>query len=106
MNIDPYIRALFGANAIHVPFNCIVQADMQHNTVSAVVVVGGTPQIKDYLFGSKMTHQLILGDAVIRPRLVFESDHLRGVGFAGLARNGMSNVDEWLKNGKLIIPPS
>ena len=103
METDIYTRAMFGQNAIQVPFNCIVQADQSNNTLVAVIVVGGTPQSMRYTFDSKKIHQLIVGDAIIRPHLVMESNHLRGMGIAGIARDGFTDVQAWMKNGKMLI---
>lgn len=100
---DIYTRAMFGQNAIQVPFNCIVQANPNENTVAAVIVVGGSSQTLRYMFGGKKTHQLIIGDAIIRPHLVMDSDHLTGTGIAGIARSGFADVEGWMRNGTTLI---
>lgn len=94
---------MFGQNAIQVPFNCIVQANHKENTTVAVIVVGGTPQAMGYTFGGKKTHQLIVGDAIIRPHLVMDSDHLVGTGLAGIAMSGFADVGAWMESGKMLI---
>jgi hypothetical protein len=101
MNSDPYVRAMFGQNAVQIPFNCIVQADPDTKSVAAIVVVRG-PEAMRLTFGSKRTHQLILGDAVIRPHAVIESNHCRGYGLTGLATSGF-RMDEWAEKGKIIL---
>ena len=92
---------MFGCNAIKVPFNCIVQ-DQGDGGIAAVIVVGGSMAAR-YKFGSKKTHQLIVGDAVIRPHFVVDSDHLIGTGLAGLAKSGFADIAGWLKNGDMLI---
>lgn len=95
-----YQRMLYGDKAFQIPFNCIVQP-MGGDAILAAVLIRG-PEAVRLALGSKTTHQLILGDAVIRPRLAFESDHLRGSGFASIASHGFT-PDDWVANGKVIM---
>ena len=76
--MDAFTRAMFGVNAIHVPFNGIVQE------MGGVYVVLAQVNSQAVTFGGKATHQLIMGDAIIRPHLVVESNKFRGHGAAGL----------------------
>jgi len=101
---EVHIEALFGKNAMQVPFNCIVQGGKEKGVavVAAVVVIRG-PEAERLLMGSNKTHQLIIGDAVIRPKLAMESDHLTGTGLSGLAMHGMADIDGWLKHGNVLI---
>lgn len=91
---DAMTRALFGDNAIKVPFNAIVQDQGQ---VCLVIAQIASPKIK---FGGTKTHQLILGDAVVRPHLVVEIDGMRGRGAAGLIR---TPPQEWIEQEDLSV---
>ncbi len=102
MNADPYTRALFGRNAVQIPFNCILQPNHDDQTVLAVVLIRG-PEAMRLTYGSKSPHVLIMGDAVIRPRMVVESSHLVGDGISSIARDGFANLDSWVRNGKVIL---
>lgn len=101
---DPYIRAMFGSHAIQVPFNCIVQP-AGDNTILAVIAIRG-PEAARLAFGSTLPHQLIMGDAVIRPHVVVESSHLVGMGIDGIARSGFTELDSWVRNGRVICDPT
>lgn len=97
-----YTRALFGANAVHVPAWLYVQ-----NTGSGFVsFVGGSkaPTGSHPLrYGSGRTHQLIVGELIVRPHLVVATDSLRGLGIAGLALGDQHErvlaEGEWLVGG-------
>lgn len=101
---DPYIRAMFGDNAVHFGFNFVIQ-DAGLGSVSLVAVSrtgDGSPH--PLRFGSEQTHQLVVGDAVIRPRYVVESNKWRGVGLAGLiTSSAMTSPEEWFRSGKIIV---
>lgn len=98
--IDPYIRGLFGANAIRLPLNFIVQR-VDENIVTGVFQ---TKLGNAMLFGSNKPHQLILGEAVIRPHIVAHSDHLVGCGISGICKSGFTDIAAWIKGGTLIGP--
>jgi hypothetical protein len=53
-------------------------------------------------FGSGMTHQFMLGEIIIRPHLVFETNHYRGHGISALLTAGV-DADELMRNGNLIV---
>lgn len=101
METDSIIRSMFGANAVAVPFNCIVQP-MRNQTILAVVAIQGAEAAR-LTFGSNLTHQLIMGDAVVRPHCVVESNHLQGCGLAGIALSGFADVDAWVRQGNVIL---
>lgn len=83
---------ILGRPTLHVPLNLIVQ-DMGEGKVTGVFQTSaGLP----LLHGSRKTHQLILGDAFIRPQLVFESDAFRGSGLASLAMSGFIEHEKWI----------
>ena len=101
---DPYIRAMFGEHAVQLGLNFVVQ-DAGLGAVSLVAVSRtGDDSPHPLRFGSELTHQLVVGDAVIRPRYVLESGRWRGVGLAGLiTSSAMTSPDEWLREGKIIL---
>lgn len=98
--MDPMTRAMYGQNAIHVPLNLIVQNMGEGKVTGVFQTTAGLPM----MFGSIMTHQLIMGDVIIRPHLVMETNALRGAGFSALARDGFQNVEEWM-NGNVLLDP-
>lgn len=101
--IDAMTKALYGENAVHVPFNAIVQGVSTFHNITAVTLVGqSSAPTKEHplTFGSKMTHQLVLGDIIFRPHIVVESNAFRGYGLSGLAK--MAPTD-WLDNPHNVI---
>ena len=98
---DPYIRMMFGENAVHLPINIINQPDHKGGHTFGVFQMKH-PAFEQLSFGGKKTHQLILGDMVIRSRIVLDSDHLQGVGLAGLATQGF-DLPGWVENGNILI---
>jgi hypothetical protein len=101
MNADLYTRMLFGENAVHVPMNLVVQQQSD----GIVLVVGTMKGATALAFGGTQTHQLLLGDAIVRPRLVLESNHLRGMGLSGIVTGGMADWDEWRQHGRVLLGP-
>jgi hypothetical protein len=53
-------------------------------------------------FGSERTHQLVVGDLTLRPRLVVATDTLRGMGLSGLATH-QHDIPAMLRNGEILI---
>jgi len=95
---------LLGRPTLHLPLNMIVQKAAHPTSDDAGKVVGvfQTSAGQELTFDSAMTHQLILGDAFIRPRLVFESNEFRGVGISHLLTSGFVETETWMKNGPLF----
>lgn len=94
MRQDPFVKAMFGCYSMQVPINIIVQ---KHNDI-VCSIIGQSNSILAY--GSKMTHQLIMGDAVIRPHAIIESNAFRGYGSAGLM---CMDYREWLEKENNIM---
>lgn len=95
-------KVMYGQNAFQIPINMISQ-EVEGEKVTGVFQTSiGLP----LRFNSQRTHILILGDLVFRPRLVIASDHLRGSGFAGLAKDGFADMDGWLQHGDIILSPN
>lgn len=93
MSKDPYIRAMFGMSAVQVPLHGIIQD--QGEGVSLIVMACRFPG-EPMRFGSKTTHQFFFGDAVFRPRGVWESNKFRGYGLNGLVTSSaFCEPDEW-----------
>lgn len=90
-------KIMFGENAVHVPMWMKVQ-DQGNGTVVFV----GASRTQDLRYGSERTHQLILGEVIVRPHLVMGSDDFRGHGLKNLATE--MDVETWLK-GDLILDP-
>lgn len=101
--VDPYVRVLFGANAVHTACNYVVQPS-EGNKAS---LIGTTSFAKQMSFGGsdKYPHVLVLCDVVIRPRLVIGSHHLAGAGVSGILRDGLSEdgVADWVRDGETIF---
>lgn len=96
-----YIRMLFGAHAVRVPVRIGVQRT-NDELLAAVLMAQHSPEA-DLTFGSGKTHQLIIGDAVIRPHVVLETDEFAGRGLGGLA---LTTMDEWVEAGSILINPA
>ncbi|KKL59835.1 hypothetical protein LCGC14_2211330 [marine sediment metagenome] len=94
--MDTYVKMMFGENAIITPMNMIVQN--MGNKVS--LCIAQIPNI-NIRFGSILTHQLILGDAVIRPHVVLESEKFMGHGAAALAT---MNWMDWAGENVVMNP--
>lgn len=104
MSADPYIRAMFGAHAIQIPFNLIVQGDpIKHPDTASGVFQLRHPLAKQLYFGSTKCHQLILGEIVLRPHLVIESDAFAGHGIGGLYTSAFDDIDTWIREGNVLL---
>lgn len=83
-----YSKVMFGQHAVHVPAWFWVQDGGPHN----VVIAGASrmPAPHPLRYGSERTHQLIVGEMVVRPHLVIGTDEKRGAGISGmLTDNGL-----------------
>lgn len=92
-------RALFGRFVRHVPMWMVVQ-DSGRDTVTFV----GASRDPALHYGSRRTHQLILGELVVRPHFVIESDQFRGYGLTSLLTSG-AHLDEWVAGGHIVCDP-
>jgi hypothetical protein len=92
----PYVRALFGEHAVHVPAWFYVQhqgGDARGEFVSFVGASRVDPgQPHPLRFGSGRSHQLVIGDIVARPHVVHGTDELEGAGLAGLVTGGGHDI--------------
>lgn len=53
-------------------------------------------------YGSDRTHQLVVGEIVVRPHFVVATDTLRGMGLAGLATHH-HDIGKMLAEGERIV---
>lgn len=89
------VEQMLGKPTIHVPINMIVQeADAAKGKFWGVWQCGH-PNSQALTFGSVKTHQLILGDAFIRPNMVLDSNEFRGRGIASIAQQAFTEVELW-----------
>lgn len=101
-NEDPYVRMLLGQYARKAAFNYVVQRAGENRAA----IIGNTTFASEMSFdaSAEAPHVLVLCDVVIRPHLVIASDHLTGMGVSGILTDGaLSEPDEWLKRGKVIL---
>jgi len=98
---DVATRMMVGENGIHIPLRMIVQK-ADEGVVSFVGAIRDT-KIK---YGSKMIHQFVWGDCFFRPHVVLETNHLEGVGLAGLVTSSaFCDIDVWTQNGNVLLDP-
>lgn len=99
---DAYIRIAIGEN-VHVPLNMIFKGTGEPDKVTGVFQFQDSPDVIRQLLGGadiddkKGPHVLLIGDAFIRAKIISQSKHLIGVGFAGLAMSGFIDIDDWVK---------
>jgi hypothetical protein len=102
-------RLMFGENARHVPAWLYVQ-DAGNGVVTFVgsSSVTGTPHPRPAAgphplrYGSDRTHQLVIGELIVRPHLVVATDTLKGIGLPGLATHD-HDIAAMLRNGEKLI---
>ena len=96
---------LLGKPTLHLPINMIVQqaADPDDDGNIKVAGVYQTHIGNQLLYGSEKTHQLILADAFIRPRLVYDTNAFRGSGLSHLATSGFADIEKWQNEGELLF---
>lgn len=76
---------------------------VQDSAHDGVLFVGASrnPALR---YGSSRTHQLILGELIVRPHFVIESDQFRGHGLSSLLKDG-ANLDDWVAGGHIVCDP-
>ena len=102
MTIDStvYTKVLFGEHAVHVPAWLYVQ----HMGPGLVAFTGASrvPEAAHPLrFGSGLTHQLVVGELIVRPQSVIESDLARGAGLGSLAIG--SYHEDFAREGRVLV---
>ncbi len=103
--MDYMTRAMFGANAVHVPMWMWVQhTDNEVVTFAGASRVRGAHGAHPLRYGAGEAHQFILGEVIVRPHLVFATDAYRGHGISGLLRTGVDS-EELGRVGRLVLDP-
>ena len=92
-------KVMFGENAVSAPAWMYVQ-DMGDGTVGLVGASRIGSGAHPLRYGSDRAHQLIIGEVIIRPRVVVATDALTGHGAAGLFLGPHGTA---LANGELLI---
>jgi hypothetical protein len=77
------VRVMFGENAVSAPAWMYVQG-MDDGTVGLVGASRIDSGAHPLRYGSDRAHQLIVGEIIVRPRVVVATDALRGHGANGL----------------------
>jgi hypothetical protein len=84
-----YTKAIFGQHAVHVPAWLVVQDSgkglVSFVGASKVGVESFAAGLHPLRYGSSKTHQLVVGEIIVRPHRVTTSDNRRGSGLASLA---------------------
>lgn len=92
-------QTLFGRFARHVPMWMVVQ-----NAGADGVTFVGASRDSRLRYNSTMTHQLILGEFIVRPHVAIESDRYQGLGLSGFLRH-CADLEEWFAHGQLLCDP-
>jgi len=101
-----YSKVLFGQHAVHVPMWMWVQHQGDLGGDTTVSFVGASRVRGDahpLRYGSQRTHQLILGELLVRPHQVVHTDTHRGHGLAGLFSEGPFELDRLLRQGDGLL---
>jgi hypothetical protein len=102
--VGPYLAALRGEHARRGPAWLYVQ-DHGPGLVSFVGasrIPTTPPQRHPLRYGSDRPHQFVLGEVIVRPRLVVATGTLVGTGLAGLAQ-GDHHLGRMLADGEVLL---
>lgn len=95
------ITAVLGEHARHVP--CWLYVQDQGKGVVSIVGASRTGASRHPLrYDSARTHQLIVGEIVVRPHSIVATDALRGMGLSGLVSHPY-DIDSMLANGERLL---
>ncbi len=98
---DHAVRLFWGPDARHVPAWMYVQ----RQGVGTVSFVGASRvDVPHPLWYGRTLwqHGFMVGELIVRPRVLIGTDALRGMGLGGLATHG-HDLDEMLEDGELIV---
>lgn len=101
---DIYTRAAIGEHT-HVPLNMIFQGTGEPDKVAGVFQFQADPKLIKALTGGgdvHSSHVLLIGDAFIRSKIICETKALQGYGISGIYTTGFSDLDKWVKQGKIL----
>jgi hypothetical protein len=76
---------------------------VQNQGVNAVSFVGASKSV-EVRYGSDMTHQLIVGELIVRPHYIIASNHFRGTGLGALLTTAF-DLQDWLNDGRILADP-
>ncbi|MFJ6438256.1 hypothetical protein [Streptomyces sp. NPDC091416] len=96
LRLDPHAR--------HVPAWLYVQR-AGDGTVSFVGSSRVDVPAHPLQYGSTRTHQLIVGELVVRPHFAVGTDVLRGQGLGGIAALGGHDLGRYLGSGEVVLNP-
>lgn len=99
-------KVLFGQHAVHVPMWMWVQ-DAGTDNGDAFVTFVGASKVRGLAhplrFGSQRTHQLVVGELLIRPHKAVATDEYRGHGISGLALLGSTVLPDLMTDGDVLL---
>lgn len=100
-----YSKVLFGQHAVHVPAWLWVQHQGTEDGATFVSFVGASKVqgLNPLRFGSDRTHQLLVGEIVVRPHRVAHTDAYRGHGLAGLFSEGPFPLADLMGRGDGLL---
>ncbi|MFF9076315.1 hypothetical protein ACF1A9_29085 [Streptomyces sp. NPDC014872] len=96
LRLDPHAR--------HVPAWMYVQR-VGDGTISFVGSSRVSTPAHPLHYGSTRTHQLVVGELIVRPHFVVGTDALRGKGLGGIAAQGSHDLLRYLSCGDVILDP-
>lgn len=101
---DQMIRSLFGENAFRAPCWMVSQAGAASDE-HVVQMIGASKDLK-LNYGSKTCHQLMIGEIIVRPHVLVESNDFIGSGLSGMAKSA-ADMDRWIsgKDSKVLLDP-
>jgi hypothetical protein len=96
-----YARLIFGANARHVPAWLYVQ-DAGNGCVTFAGSSRTTEDPHPLRYGSRRTHQFIVGELIVRPHRIITTDTHVGEGLIGLL-TGYHDIEAMLRAGETVL---
>jgi len=89
-------KVMFGENAKQAGGWVVLQ-----NQGDEGIMFAGATRDPNFFYGT-LTHTLVVGEILIRPKCAINSDDFRGFGIGGFW-TGMPTPEEWIRNGKIIV---
>lgn len=98
-NVQAYTQMMYGQHAVHVPCWMFTQ-----DSTSEIVSFVGASKSLDLQFGGQKEVRLVLGEIIVRPHFVVESDIYLGHGLSGLA---MANKEDFIfaEDARVLCDP-
>lgn len=101
-----YSKVLFGQHAVHVAAWMWVQEQGTEGDDSFVSFVGASKVrggVHPLRYGSDRSHQLLLGEIVVRPHRLAHTNAYRGHGLAGLFSEGPFPLSDLMAQGDGLL---